>query len=149
MTVPRWAACGWGLLTLAGLYAVVQPYRRLLEPASADVFTRLLLVGMGLAATSVAGSLLPRRPRAAIAIGLILSFTIVGGLGTLIATLCQLLQRQLGWQFDSEPIFVFSMEMALAGGVVLGAIIAFADWKGLIVIQFNSPSATAPIQKKN
>jgi hypothetical protein len=81
----RWLAFGWGLLTLAAASPVVWQYRQLADSVEAAVILRGFYVGLWLAGIALLGSMLPAYCRAGLAIGLILSFALIGGVGVAIA----------------------------------------------------------------
>lgn len=128
----RWAALGWGVLTLASLAPVFWEYQRLLGADGPDHFSRLQNVGLGLAVITVIASLFPRPYCSAIACGLILGFTLFGlvGLFSAFATV-----RITGSRARADGALTWSMECALVSGTVLGLLLGLSARLGWVTIQ--------------
>lgn len=131
----RWTAFGWGLLSLGSLAPLFWQYQELLGEAGPDHFVRLQNVGLGLAVVIVVASLTARQLRSAMAIGLILCFTFVGGLGAASAAAIGRFHSILGWIADPAGVFTRSMECALIIGTVVGLLLGLGAWLGLVTIR--------------
>lgn len=131
----RWGALGWGLLSLASLAPLFCKYQQLLGAAGPDHFARLQNVGLGLAAVIVVASLTTRAFRSGMAVGLILCFTFVGGLGAAGAAGIGQFQAILGWTVDPASLFTRSMECALVSGTALGLLIGIGARLGFVTIR--------------
>lgn len=130
----RWLATGWSVLTLVCAIPIVRQYKTLVDFQS-NVASRLLDVGIGLAIVVFISSLLPRFLRSGLAIGLIVSFCCLGGVGTALAAFLTRNLGLIGWQANPPVVFVQCLEYALIGGVVLGLLLAIGIRCGFIWVQ--------------
>jgi hypothetical protein len=102
---------------------------------------------VGVVAAALWGSLLPRSFRSSLAGGLILSFTMLGGLGTLSAALAARFDSifaLLGWETNPNELMVRFLEYALGCGVVLGLLLGIGTWCGVVTISTSKDSGRQP-----
>lgn len=131
----RWLATGWSVLTLAGAAPVVWQFQKLSNAAELAVISRLFDVGIGLASVAFVASLLPQAFRSGISIGLILCFSVLGGLGTVSAAAVARGRGFFGWKADPSEVFVQFLEYSLVSGAILGLLIGIGAWRGALRVR--------------
>jgi hypothetical protein len=130
----RVVAFCWAALTLASIGPLFLLYQHYADPLQSASLIRLQNAGLGLAGTVLIASLLPRIFRAGLAIGLILSFTLVGGFGTMYAIAMAKGQQFLGWDVDPNAIFARFMDYSLRSGIVMGLLFGIGGWLGAVTL---------------
>lgn len=145
----RWLAMGWSMLTFSGGYPVVSAYQQMGGDVEPGIVLRFLNLGLYLPAIIFVGSLLPRPFRSGLAVGLILCFGLLGGIGT--ATICFLgrFYPLVGVNTNPFPLLAGFLEYSLVCGIFLGLAIGIGSWLGVIWIRSDEELESVPATVEN